>query len=93
VGRKTANVVIGEAFGKPSVIVDTHVGRLAGRLDLTRKKEPDKIEEKLRELVPEKKQTDFSHQLGFHGRAVCMARNPACDNCGLQDICPRRGVG
>jgi len=92
VGRKTANVVLGEAFGEPSIIVDTHVGRLSGRLDLTRASDPDKIEKKLRILVPPAKQTSFSHQLGFHGRRVCTSRKPSCVSCSLADICPRRGV-
>jgi len=92
VGRKTANVVLGEAFGRPAIIVDTHVKRLAGRLDLTRRTKPDRIEEDLRKLVPESAQTDFSHQLGFHGRSVCTARGPACDDCPLLQMCPRRGV-
>ena len=93
VGRKTANVVLGEVFGRPAIIVDTHVKRLAGRLDLTRRKKPDRIEQDLKNLVPETGQTDFSHQLGFHGRSVCTARSPACDDCPLLKICPRRGVG
>jgi len=92
VGRKTANVILGEAFGKPAIIVDTHVGRLARRLDLTRVREPDRIEMKLKKLVPAEKQTDFSHQLGFHGRAVCLSRSPRCGECGLVDICPKMGV-
>lgn len=92
VGRKTANVIMGEVFGEPAIIVDTHVGRLAGRLDLTRVREPDRIEKKLREVIPEEKQTSFSHQLGFHGRRVCGARKPSCDMCGIEDVCPRRGV-
>ena len=92
VGRKTANVIIGEVFGKPAIIVDTHVGRLSGRLDLTRSKQPDKIEASLRKLVPDDRQTSFSHQLGFHGRQVCTSRNPSCDVCDFLNICPRRGV-
>ena len=92
VGRKTANVVLGEVFGEPSIIVDTHVGRLSGRLDLTRAADPDKIEMRLRKLVPPAKQTSFSHQLGFHGRRVCTSRKPSCAGCSLADICPRRGV-
>ncbi len=92
VGRKTANVIIGEVFRKPAIIVDTHVGRLSGRLDLTRAKQPDKIEANLRKLVPCGSQTSFSHQIGFHGRAVCTSRNPSCDICDFMNICPRRGV-
>lgn len=92
VGRKTANVVLGEVFGKPSIIVDTHVRRLSGRLDLTRAVEPDRIEIRLRKLVPHGKQTSFSHQLGFHGRRVCTSRKPSCEECRLSDVCPKRGL-
>ncbi|MBD3278709.1 MAG: endonuclease III, partial [Candidatus Aegiribacteria sp.] len=92
VGRKTANVVLGEAFNRPAIIVDTHVKRLSNRLDLTRVKQPDRIEFKLRELLPEEKWTSFSHQLGFHGRRICASRNPSCKTCSLSDICPKRGV-
>lgn len=92
VGRKTANVILGEVFEKPAIIVDTHVGRLSRRLDLTRAGEPDKIEIRLGKLVPEEMQTSFSHQLGFHGRRVCTSRRPSCEVCGLSDVCPKRGV-
>ena len=92
VGRKTANVVLGEAFGRPAIVVDTHVKRLADRLDLTRLKAPDRIEFKLKRLLPKEKWTSFSHQLGFHGRRVCASRKPSCGTCGLSDVCPRRGV-
>ncbi len=92
VGRKTANVVLGEAFGRPAMIVDTHVKRLSGRLDLTRHDRPDRIESVLSGLIPESRQTAFSHQLGFHGRRVCTSRSPGCRSCPLLDICPRRGV-
>ncbi|MEN8209482.1 MAG: endonuclease III [Candidatus Fermentibacteria bacterium] len=91
VGRKTANVIIGEIFNKPAIIVDTHVGRLSGRLDLTRAKKPEKIEANLRVLLPEEHQTAFSHQLGFHGRAVCTSRNPSCGICDFSGICPKKG--
>ncbi|MCK4807777.1 MAG: endonuclease III [Candidatus Aegiribacteria sp.] len=92
VGRKTANVIIGEAFNKPAIIVDTHVGRLSGRLDLTRAKMPDRIEANLKKLLPEDRWTSFSHQLGFHGRQVCISRNPSCSTCDFTSFCPRRGV-
>ncbi len=92
VGRKTANVIIGEAFNKPAIIVDTHVGRLSGRLDLTRAKIPDKIETNLKKLLPEDRWTSFSHQLGFHGRRVCTSRNPSCSTCDFTSFCPKRGV-
>ncbi len=92
VGRKTANVMMGEAFQKAAVIVDTHVGRLAGRLDLTRAKQPDKIEKNLKRLLPENSWTSFSHQLGFHGRRVCTSRNPSCGTCDFASFCPKRGI-
>jgi endonuclease III len=92
VGRKTANVIIGEVFGKPAIIVDTHVGRLSGRLDLARAKQPERIEASLKKLLPNEHWTSFSHQLGFHGRRVCTSRNPGCSTCDFLSICPRRGV-
>lgn len=88
VGRKTANVVLGVAFGKPAIIVDTHVKRLAGRLGLSAKSDPDKIELDLQGLLPAKEWTSFSHRLSFHGRQVCFARKPACDKCAVAKWCP-----
>jgi endonuclease-3 len=89
VGRKTANVVLGTAFGIPTgVVVDTHVMRLTQRLGLTANKEPEKIERDLIELLPKKEWIDFSHRLIWHGRRVCKARNPACDACSLEPYCP-----
>ncbi len=92
VGRKTASVIIGDAFHRPAIIVDTHVGRLSGRLDLTRVKTPDRIEANLKILLPEDRWTSFSHQLGFHGRRVCTSRNPSCSTCDFSSFCPKRGV-
>jgi endonuclease III len=84
VARKTANVVLGNAFGLSSgVVVDTHVGRLSQRLGLTMYEQPEKIE-----LVPRKDWIDFSHLLIYHGRAVCKARKPECASCVLEDLCP-----
>ncbi|MBN1435387.1 endonuclease III [Candidatus Fermentibacterales bacterium] len=91
-GRKTANVVLGEAFGQPAIIVDTHVKRLSGRIDLSRRTDPDGIERDLMRLVPSADRTDFSHRLGFHGRRVCKARAPACRSCPIAGYCPRRGL-
>ena len=89
VGRKTANVVLGNAFGiNEGVVVDTHVRRLSDRLGLTSKKDPEKIEQDLLEIVPEEDRTVFSHLLIFHGRRICKARKPDCPNCILNDICP-----
>ncbi len=89
VGRKTANVVLGTAFGIPTgVVVDTHVSRLAGRLALTTNTQPEKIEADLMELLPKKEWIDFSHRLIWHGRRVCQARKPMCENCSLEPLCP-----
>jgi endonuclease-3 len=89
VGRKTANVVLGNAFGQNvGVVVDTHVARLSARLGLTRQIDPKKIEPVLMKLVPQKDWTLFSHWLIFHGRRRCKAINPDCPNCELKDLCP-----
>lgn len=93
VGRKTANVVLGNAMGVPSIIVDTHVLRLSGRLALAdahnvEKKYADKVETELLEIVPQKDRTLLSHLLGRHGRAVCNARKPNCPACSIQRLCP-----
>jgi endonuclease III len=89
VARKTANVVMGNAFGIASgVVVDTHVSRLSHRLGLSRQKQPEKIEDDLIALVPKKDWVIFSHLLISHGRSVCKARNPACDQCPIEKLCP-----
>jgi endonuclease III len=89
VARKTANVVMGNAFGVASgVVVDTHVSRLTQLLRLTENTTPEKIEKDLIELVPKKDWIDFSHLLIYHGRAVCIARRPQCDKCTLEKLCP-----
>ena len=94
VGRKTANVVLGNAFGiDEGVVVDTHVLRLSGRLGFTTRTDPEKIEHDLLEVVPEEDRTIFSHLLIFHGRRVCKARKPDCPNCILNDICPSSTTG
>jgi endonuclease-3 len=88
VARKTANVVLGTAFGIPSgIVVDTHVQRLAGRLDLTKNTDPKKIETDLMKVIPEDRWILFSHQLIWHGRRVCQARKPKCIECNLEKIC------
>lgn len=93
IGRKTANVVLGTAYGIPTgVVVDTHVERVSRRLGLTQQKNRDKIEEDLMRLVPQKQWILFSHQLIHHGRRVCTARKPKCDACVLEDLCPKIGV-
>jgi endonuclease-3 len=92
VGRKTANVVLGDAFNTPGITVDTHVGRLSRRMGLTRQTDPVKVELALMELVPQDEWTAFSHRLILHGRAVCHARNPRCESCPVRDLCPKIGV-
>ncbi len=93
VGRKTANVVLGNAFGIPGIPVDTHVGRLSRRLGLTTQKDPVKVEKDLMDLVPKKEWTMFSHRLILHGRRVCHSRRPRCESCTLGKLCPKVGVG
>ena len=88
VGRKTALVVLGNAFGIPGLTVDTHFSRLMQRLGLTGEKTPVKIERYIAKLVPEEEWTMFSHRVIFHGRQVCHARTPECDACVLRDMCP-----
>jgi endonuclease III len=93
IGRKTANVVLGTAFGIASgVVVDTHVSRLSKRLGLSGEKDPEKIERDLMDSVPRKEWIAFSHRMIQHGRRVCMAKKPKCGTCPLNDICPRIGV-
>jgi endonuclease-3 len=94
VGRKTANVVLGTAFGiATGIVVDTHVKRLAYRLGLTESKDPVQIERRLMELLPRKHWVMFSHLLITHGRKVCIAQKPRCSQCVLDPICPKNGVG
>jgi len=89
--RKTANVVLGTAYGIASgVVVDTHVQRIAGRLDLTREKDPVKIERDLMKIIPEDQWIQFSHQLILHGRSLCVARRPRCADCPLDPLCGAR---
>ena len=89
VARKTANVVLGNAFGMAvGVVVDTHVGRLSQRLGLTSHEQPEKIERDLMALVPQKDWVDFAHLMIYHGRAICKARKPECASCTLEDLCP-----
>jgi endonuclease-3 len=92
VGRKTANVILGNAFGVPGITVDTHVSRLSRRLGLSRHTDPTKIEQDMARLFPESEWTMLSHRLIFHGRQICHARKPKCGECTLADICPKVGV-
>src|SRR5437764_5213249 len=89
VGRKTANVVLNNAIGKPvGVAVDTHVQRLSKRLGLTEETDPEKIERDLMEILPREDWTVAANLLQDHGRAVCLARKPQCERCGVNEICP-----
>jgi endonuclease-3 len=92
VGRKTANVVLGDAFGVPGVTVDTHVGRLSSRLGLTTHTDPVKVEHDIMRLLPPKDWVMFNHRMITHGRQVCHARKPDCENCALAKLCPKIGV-
>lgn len=92
VGRKTANVVLGDAFGIPGITVDTHCGRLSRRLGLTALDDPVKVEFALMKLIPQPQWTRFSHQLILHGRRVCFSRSPKCETCTLAQHCPKLGV-
>ena len=91
VGRKTANVLLGNAFDKPAIVVDTHVKRVAGRLHLTRHTDPDKVEMDLQRLLPEEEWTDGSQRLLLHGRYVCLARAPKCGSCPIYTDCHWEG--
>ena len=88
VGRKTANVIRGHAFGEPGIAVDTHCRRLSRRLGLTRQQDPVKIESDLARILPPAEWTNFSHRLIIHGRRVCYARKPSCNRCTLTRLCP-----
>ena len=91
VGRKTANVILGSYFGAPAVVVDTHVKRVANRLDLTKSKDPNKIEEDLQSLLPQSQWTIGTQRILLHGRHVCRARTPNCHHCSLYDDCEWEG--
>lgn len=90
IGRKTANLVCGDIFGKPAVVVDTHCIRITKRLGLHDLKDQKKIEFALRDLLPPEESNDFCHRLVLHGRAVCTARSAKCENCCMQDFCPKK---
>jgi endonuclease-3 len=92
VGRKTANVLLGNAFGVPGITVDTHVGRLSRRLGLSAHADPEKVERDLMALLPPREWTMFSHRMIYHGRQVCHARKPNCASCPLATVCPQIGV-
>ena len=87
VGRKTANLVVGDIYGKPAVVTDTHCIRICGLLGLTNNKDPYKVEKDLRAILPMDEANDFCHRLVLHGRAVCVARRPQCENCCMKEFC------
>ena len=91
VGRKTANVILGTAFGQPSIVVDTHVKRVANRLELTRSDDPERIERDVQRAFPQPQWTGVSQRLLLHGRYVCLARSPRCGTCVLYDLCKWKG--
>lgn len=93
VGRKTAFVVLGNAFGVPGLTVDTHFGRLVRRWRLTEQSDPEKVEAEIREIIPKKEWTMFSHRTIFHGRRICHSRKPACGACPITALCPAYGEG
>jgi endonuclease III len=93
VGRKTANVILGNAFGQPSIVVDTHVKRVAKRLDLTRSDNPDRVEQDLQQLLPKSQWTAVSQRLLLHGRYICLARTPQCQICPIYRHCPWKEKG
>ena len=94
VGRKSANLIMGDVFGKPAIVTDTHCIRLVNRMGLVDGiKEPAKVEMALWKIIPPEEGSDFCHRLVYHGREICTARTkPYCDRCCLQDVCPRKGV-
>jgi endonuclease-3 len=93
VGRKTGNLVLGDAFGKPSLTVDTHFARLARRFGWTEQTAPENIEQDVGALLPQREWTAASHRVIWHGRRVCHARRPACGACGIARLCPSFGIG
>jgi len=88
IGRKTANLILGDIFGKSAVVVDTHCIRITGKLGFHNSKDAVKIEKILREILPPEESNNFCHRMVLHGRAVCKARNPECDKCCMRDFCP-----
>jgi endonuclease-3 len=93
VGRKTANVVLGHAFGIPGITVDTHFGRLSRRFGWSKQSNPVKVEREVGELIPQKEWTNLSQRMIWHGRRVCHSRKPACGACALAKLCPSYGIG
>ncbi|ANU53241.1 endonuclease III [Acutalibacter muris] len=92
VGRKTANLILGDVYHKPAVVTDTHCIRISGRLGLTKNKAPEKVERDLRAVLPPEESNNFCHRLVLHGRAVCIARKALCEKCCMKEFCRRVGV-
>lgn len=90
IGRKTANLLLGDVYGKPAVVADTHFIRITGRLGLTKNTEPAKVEADLRKLLPPEESSDFCHRVVLFGRDVCSARKPKCAECPMREFCPSR---
>ena len=93
VGRKTANVVLGHAFGIPGITVDTHFGRLSRRFGWSKEMDPVKVEFEVAELIPEKEWTNLSQRMIWHGRRICHSQRPACGACPISKLCPSYGIG
>ena len=92
VGRKTANLIVGDVYGKPAVVTDTHLIRIANRIGLTKEMEPFKVEKELKAILPPEESNDFCHRTVLHGRAVCTARKAYCEKCVLNEICKKVNV-
>ena len=90
IGRKTANLILGDVYGKPAVVTDTHFIRLCNRMGFVKTKDPRKVEDAMRKILPPDKSNDFCHRSVLHGRAVCSARAPKCENCCIKDICEKK---
>lgn len=89
VGRKTANLIVGDVYGKPAVVADTHLIRLTNRMGLVNTKDPKKVEMELKKILPPEESNDFCHRAVLHGRAVCTARKANCENCAVNDVCKK----
>ena len=90
IGRKTANLILGDVFGKPAVVTDTHFIRLCNRMGFVNTKEPRKVEDAMRKLLPPEKSNDFCHRTVLHGREICTARSPKCEICPIKEICAKK---
>lgn len=93
IGRKTANLMLGDIYGKPAIVTDTHCIRICGRLGLSEGKDPEKVEKQLKAVIPPEKGSDFCHRLVLFGREICTAQSPKCGVCGLEKLCPKIDAG